>query len=77
MNRKTPKPKAMAVAATQSLRSTRPDPMTAMYENTKSSSVARIGCTRARLPKCKAVTWNTNPRIMLATPTSQIGWRTR
>ena len=36
-----------------------------------------MGWTRASAPKCSAVSWKTNPRIMLATPSSQIGRRAR
>jgi hypothetical protein len=41
------------------------------------SSSAKMGWTRANAPKCNAVSWNTNPRIMLATPRSHTGWRAR
>src|SRR5580698_3295034 len=34
-----------------------------------------MGWTSASGPKCSAVTWKTNPRIMLASPASQIGRR--
>src|SRR5580693_7086890 len=36
-----------------------------------------MGWTRANAPKCNAISWNTNPRIMLATPRSHTGWRAR
>jgi len=36
-----------------------------------------MGWTRASAPKCRAVSWKMNPRIMLATPRSQIGLRAR
>ena len=34
-----------------------------------------MGWTKASAPKCSAVSWNTNPRIMAATPRSQTGRR--
>jgi len=34
-----------------------------------------MGWTRASAPKCNAASWNANPRIMLASPASQIGRR--
>ena len=36
-----------------------------------------MGWTKARSPKCSAMSWKTNPRIMLAMPSSQIGRRAR
>src|SRR5271155_278382 len=36
-----------------------------------------MGWTRAKPPKCRAVSWNTNPKIMLAMPSTQTGWRAR
>src|SRR5580700_5316497 len=36
-----------------------------------------MGWTKASAPKCSAVSWNTNPRIMLATPRSHTGRRAR
>src|ERR1700683_4779113 len=34
-----------------------------------------MGWTSASAPKCNAASWNANPRIMLASPASQIGRR--
>jgi hypothetical protein len=34
-----------------------------------------MGWTRASSPKRRAVSWNTNPPIMAAMPSSQAGWR--
>ena len=42
-----------------------------------SSSSAKIGWTSASGPKRSAVTWNPKPRIMLAIPSSQMGWRAK
>jgi hypothetical protein len=36
-----------------------------------------MGWTKARAPKCRAVSWKTNPPIMLAMPSSQTGRRAR
>src|SRR5271169_5862779 len=36
-----------------------------------------MGWTKANGPKCSAVSWNANPRIMLATPRSHTGRRAR
>ena len=36
-----------------------------------------MSCTRARSPKRSALSWKMKPRIMLAMPSSQAGWRAR
>jgi len=81
--RNSPIPAGMAIAASQSRRCTRSRrPMTVMKPKTSRSSSARTGWTRtgwtrASGPNRRALIWKTNPRIMLASPSSQTGRRAR
>ena len=76
-NTATPADIATAPSQSRGLIRVRRRPAKARNPNTSSSSSDKMGWTRASGPYRRAVSWKTNPPIMLTMPSSQTGWRAR